>query len=132
MKKQVLVILNETAMKFFVGFWTDGPAWSEEFPDAEHLEGIRAARQAMKKLGTAERLSIWDHETYGNEDARSLDQNYPLCCDCRDGEHMNKTDDVRLVVVRDPDTGHLRRRGYLCSEHRQMYREDGYLVRSET
>jgi hypothetical protein len=50
------------------------------------------------------------------------------CCDCRDGEHDNYDEDVRLVVVRDPDTGRILKRAYLCGDHRAMYRADGYVV----
>jgi hypothetical protein len=50
------------------------------------------------------------------------------CCECRNGEHDNITDDVRLYVVRDPDTNHIVLRGYLCSEHVQCKLEDGYTV----
>ena len=50
------------------------------------------------------------------------------CCDCRDGEHENYDDDVVLVVVRDSDTGKMRKRGYICDEHREMYLVDGYSV----
>jgi len=48
------------------------------------------------------------------------------CADCRDGEHDNYDNDVRLIVVRDPDTGRLFKRSYMCAEHRQMYTDDGY------
>ena len=50
------------------------------------------------------------------------------CCDCRDGEHENYDDDVRLTVVRDPDTGKLVKSAYLCGEHRSAYADDGYDV----
>ncbi len=50
------------------------------------------------------------------------------CCECRKGEHENYTDDARLVVVRDPQTGKIVLRGYVCSEHEQAFRDDGYKV----
>jgi hypothetical protein len=54
------------------------------------------------------------------------------CADCRDGEHDNYDDDVRLVVVRNPDTNRLVKRAYMCKEHRTMYGDevsgDGYDV----
>lgn len=51
------------------------------------------------------------------------------CADCRDGEHINYDDDVKLVIVRDPETGRLVKRAYMCRLHRDMYEEDGYDVR---
>ena len=50
------------------------------------------------------------------------------CCDCRDGEHDNYDEDVRMTVVRDPDNGQLAKRGYLCEGHRTMYADDSYDV----
>jgi hypothetical protein len=49
------------------------------------------------------------------------------CADCRAGEHDNYDDNVRLVIVRDPDNGQMKR-AYLCESHRVMYRDDGYAV----
>lgn len=51
------------------------------------------------------------------------------CCDCRNGEHENYDNNVKLVVVRDPETGHIIKRGNLCATHREMYETDGYKVR---
>jgi hypothetical protein len=51
------------------------------------------------------------------------------CADCRDGEHENYDDDVRLVYVKDPETGKIVRRAYICAGHRQAYHDDGYIVR---
>lgn len=48
------------------------------------------------------------------------------CKDCRDGEHENLDDDVRLVIVIDPDTHKIYRRSYMCDNHRQMHLDDGY------
>ena len=50
------------------------------------------------------------------------------CADCRDGEHDNYQDDVVLVVVKDPDTGKLVKRSYMCSDHIDQYLTDGYMV----
>lgn len=50
------------------------------------------------------------------------------CAECRDGEHDNLDDDVRLCVVTNPDGGPPRRAN-LCGEHRQARRDDGYTVR---
>ena len=52
------------------------------------------------------------------------------CCDCHSGEHDNYDNDVILVVVRDPDTGYIQKRGFLCNHHREMYLTDGYTVKS--
>lgn len=52
------------------------------------------------------------------------------CADCRDGEHENYDENVRLVCVRDPDTKRVVKRAYMCDNHRQMYRNDGYSVNS--
>ncbi len=51
-----------------------------------------------------------------------------ICADCRDGEHDNITDDVKIVTVKDPDTGKLIKRSYMCSDHVEGYLMDGYLV----
>ena len=50
------------------------------------------------------------------------------CAECRDGEHDNLTNDVRLVLVRDPDTKRIVRRAWLCSDHISTNLEDGYEV----
>ena len=50
------------------------------------------------------------------------------CADCRDGEHDNYDDDVRLVRVTDPDTKKMVKRSYMCEGHRAMYIDDGYKV----
>lgn len=50
------------------------------------------------------------------------------CAECRDGDHANYDNDVRLVVVRDPETKRLAKRANLCGEHRAAYRSDGYDV----
>ena len=50
------------------------------------------------------------------------------CCDCRAGEHDNYDDDVALTTVREPDTGRLVKRAYLCGHHYTMYADDGYLL----
>ena len=50
------------------------------------------------------------------------------CADCRDGEHENYTDDVRLVYVKDPDTSKMVKRSYMCSDHVSQYLDDGYIV----
>ena len=51
------------------------------------------------------------------------------CADCRDGEHENYDNDVRLVYVKDPDTNKMVKRSYMCDLHRRMYEDDGYLVK---
>ena len=51
------------------------------------------------------------------------------CADCRNGEHANYDEDVRLTVARDPDTGKIGKRAYLCSEHRAAYLDDGYALK---
>lgn len=49
------------------------------------------------------------------------------CHECRNGEHDNYDDDVRLTVVRDPDTGQVKRAN-LCEHHRVAAADDGYLI----
>lgn len=49
------------------------------------------------------------------------------CADCRDGE---RDEDAKgLFIVRDPETGRMVKRAYLCSEHEEMYASDGYEVK---
>lgn len=50
------------------------------------------------------------------------------CSDCKDGDHPDYDDNIRLVWVRDMDTNKLVKRSYMCAEHRQMYSDDGYFV----
>jgi hypothetical protein len=51
------------------------------------------------------------------------------CADCRDGEHENYDDDVKLVMVKAPDERQFLKRAYMCGEHRDMYEGDGYEVK---
>jgi hypothetical protein len=53
------------------------------------------------------------------------------CCECRSGEHSNYDNDVRLTIVKYPDTNELYKRGYICGEHRAMFRGDGYIVKEK-
>ena len=50
------------------------------------------------------------------------------CAECRDGEHENYDDKVRLVLVRDPVTKKFQKRAYLCDTHVEMYQDDGLEV----
>ena len=50
------------------------------------------------------------------------------CAECRDGEHENYDDDVRLCVLRDPETRKIVKRAYLCSEHRVANDDDGFEI----
>jgi hypothetical protein len=50
------------------------------------------------------------------------------CADCRDGEHPDYDNDIRLVVVRDPSTNKIVKRSYMCGEHREAYAQDGYTL----
>lgn len=54
--------------------------------------------------------------------------NLKRCCECADGEHENYDNDIKYVVVKDPDTGKVVVRGNMCSEHRSMYDSDGYII----
>ncbi len=51
------------------------------------------------------------------------------CTDCRDGEHDNYDNNVKLVTVREIGQGSFLKRGYICKSHRNMYTEDGYTVK---
>jgi hypothetical protein len=51
----------------------------------------------------------------------------PHCASCARGEVEN--DDVVVnAIVKDPDSGRIVIRGYLCNDHNEMYLEDGYRV----
>ena len=50
------------------------------------------------------------------------------CCECQKGEHPNYDEEVRLLMVREPDTGRLVLRGYICGEHAEAFAQDGYTV----
>ncbi len=47
------------------------------------------------------------------------------CCDCRDGEHENLTENVRLYTVRNKSTKKLVKRGYFCEDHVHCILSDG-------
>jgi hypothetical protein len=51
------------------------------------------------------------------------------CCECQDGEHENYNDDVRYVVIRDPDTKKIYRSGYICMDHIYSLEDLGYKVK---
>jgi len=48
----------------------------------------------------------------------------PRCCDCRNSEHENFDEDVRMTIVR--DGRHIIRRGFICHAHRETYEDDGF------
>lgn len=50
------------------------------------------------------------------------------CCSCRDGEHEDYDDLIELTLVKDPESGKVILRGYLCGEHREMYADDGFIL----
>jgi hypothetical protein len=50
------------------------------------------------------------------------------CCECRASEHENYDDVVGLCVVKDPETGKIIQRGYLCAGHVEIRTMDGYDV----
>ncbi len=50
------------------------------------------------------------------------------CAECRDGEHDDYDEDVKLVVIRDPADSSFHKRAKLCGEHRQMYADDGFQI----
>lgn len=66
--------------------------------------------------------------TEKSETARVRAFGLKRCSECRDSEHSNFDDDVDLVVVKDPETGKLVKRAYLCSEHVYMNLTDGYAL----
>jgi len=51
------------------------------------------------------------------------------CSECRNGEHDDYDDDIRLVYVRDPESNKIILRANLCNEHREMFASDGYQVK---
>jgi hypothetical protein len=50
------------------------------------------------------------------------------CSECRAGEHDDYDVIVGLCVVKDPDTGKVVLRAYLCASHVEMRVGDGYEV----
>lgn len=50
------------------------------------------------------------------------------CMVCWEADSDNIDDDMRYVIVRNPNTGATVRRGYMCATHRQYYRMNGYEV----
>lgn len=52
------------------------------------------------------------------------------CCECRKGEHDDYDDDIKFIVVVDPDRpNRFVCRGNVCGEHREAFESDGYTVR---
>ena len=52
------------------------------------------------------------------------------CKDCMDGEHDDYDNDIKYVDIVDPKSNLKLKRALLCSEHRQMYENDGYVLKS--
>jgi len=50
------------------------------------------------------------------------------CSECRDSEHEDFDDSIRLTVVRDPETNKIVFRGHLCGCHRDIRESDGYVL----
>lgn len=50
------------------------------------------------------------------------------CCECKAGEHDDYDNDIKQVIVKDPDTKKVIKRGKMCNEHQVMYLDDGYIV----
>jgi len=50
------------------------------------------------------------------------------CCECRASEHEDFDPIVGLCVVRDPETGKVAQRGYICEAHVEIRTADGYDV----
>jgi len=48
------------------------------------------------------------------------------CGECKDEGHPDYDEDVRLVVVRDPDDSSYNVRVKLCLKHRKMCTADGF------
>lgn len=46
------------------------------------------------------------------------------CFECRNGEHSNYDEDVRLTTIRDGKK--IAMRGYVCLSHRTAFEDDGY------
>ena len=55
-----------------------------------------------------------------------MEKQQKQCADCRDGEHDNYDDNVRLTILRDSDRNRIVKRSYMCDSHREMYAYDGY------
>ena len=50
------------------------------------------------------------------------------CSSCKNGDVINNDTDGEMHIIRDPDSGKIVIRGYLCDDHLQMYDDDGYFV----
>jgi hypothetical protein len=53
----------------------------------------------------------------------------PQCGPCRDGEHDNIGATARKLTVRDPESGRLVYRGWVCDNHEYCFNFDGYDVK---
>jgi len=51
------------------------------------------------------------------------------CAECRNGEHEDYDDNIKLVVCIDPDGQEPPYRAKLCQAHREVRLDDGYDVR---
>ena len=58
----------------------------------------------------------------------SIRKSQLTCLECFNGEHDNYDEDIILASVINPDDGKYWGRGYLCLEHRQALKDDGYRV----
>ena len=50
------------------------------------------------------------------------------CSECKRGEESPEPTDGKLYMVRDPETGAIYLRGYLCADHIDTLMTDGYTV----
>jgi hypothetical protein len=48
------------------------------------------------------------------------------CFECRNGEHDDEDDNIKMCNIVDPKTGKTIKRGNLCGAHQTMYLDDGY------
>ena len=53
------------------------------------------------------------------------------CFECRAGEHDNYAPIQGKFIVRDPETGKLYGKGYLCDDHVDALLTDGYKLQED-
>lgn len=51
------------------------------------------------------------------------------CFECWNGEHEDYDDNIKFVVVYDPDSNKMYQKGYICQSHIEKYLQDGYIVK---
>ena len=95
----------------------------------EHLVSARVCLEGGDFIGARKGASMALYLLEGQPMTKEKAARVRQCEECRFGEHDNLSDDVQFVTVKDPDTGKVLQRGYLCADHvRSLFTDLGQEV----